>query len=73
MLQNGAKIIKKKMQTERIIKKVKPATGTYGKLAKMFVVNRKTVSFAINGKSNTDLAKKIRKAAVEMGGDPIYE
>jgi DNA-binding LacI/PurR family transcriptional regulator len=39
----------------------------------MFVVNRKTVSFAINGKSNTDLAKKIRKAAVEMGGDPIYE
>jgi DNA-binding LacI/PurR family transcriptional regulator len=39
----------------------------------MFVVNRKTVSFAINGKSNADLAKKIRKAAVEMGGDPIYE
>jgi predicted transcriptional regulator len=67
MLQNGAKIIKKKMQTERIIKKVKPATGTYGKLAKMFVVNRKTVSFAINGKSNTDLAKKNQKSGCRNG------
>lgn len=62
----------KNMKLEKKIKKVKAKHGTGSQLARLFCVTTKTVSEALNGKSNTELAKKIRKAAIEMGGDPIY-
>ena len=54
------------------VKKVKAAHGTGIKIARLFGITTKTVSHALNGKSNTDLAKQIRITAIEMGGDPIY-
>ena len=60
------------MNAKKILRKVKVKHGSSCQVAKLFHVHKKTVSFAVNGKSDTDLAKKIRKAAMEMGGDPIY-
>ena len=57
----------------REIKKVKIKNGTREDLAKIFGVTIRTVSNSLSGKSNTERSRKIRKAAVEMGGDPIYE
>lgn len=61
------------MATEKIIKKVNIKYGTREKLSKMFGVHVVTVSLALSGTQNSKTANKIRKAAVEMGGDPIYE
>lgn len=62
----------KQIMNKREIKKVKAKHGSGLKLAKLFGVTTKTVSHALNGRSNNDLARKIRKTAVHMGGDPIY-
>jgi DNA-binding LacI/PurR family transcriptional regulator len=59
------------MERKKVIK-VSLKYGTREKIAKLLKVNRTTVTFAVTGRSNTELAKKIRKAAIEMGGDPIY-
>jgi DNA-binding XRE family transcriptional regulator len=56
----------------REIKKVSMKYGTREKIAELFGVNRTTVTFAVTGRTNSKLSKKIRKVAVEMGGDPIY-
>jgi hypothetical protein len=55
------------------VKKVNPKYGTGGELRKRFKVSGVSISKALNGKTNSDLAKKIRGAAIELGGDPIYE
>ncbi len=52
-------------------KKIKTEIGTGIKLAKMFETTTVTVSEALNFKNNSDFAKKIRKAALEMGGFEI--
>jgi len=54
------------------VKKVNPKYGTSEGLAKMFNVSRESISKALNGKTNSDLAKKIRQAAIHLGGDAIY-
>ena len=54
------------------IKKVKVKYGTSERLALMFRVTTRSVSNALNGKSNTEKAQKIRMAAINLGGDPIY-
>ena len=53
------------------VKKVKLTSGG-AKLSKAFGVSLVTVSKALNGHVNTELAQKIRMAAINMGGDPIY-
>ncbi len=55
------------------VKKVNIKYGTGETLSKVFRVSRESISKAVNGKTNSDLAKKIRQAAVNLGGDPIYE
>lgn len=60
------------MKEQRKLKKVKGRHGTGLELARLFGVHKKTVSEALNGKSDSELSQKIRKTAVEMGGDPIY-
>lgn len=57
----------------RDIIKVKVKHGTGKQIAKIFGVSQKWVSIACTGQSNSETAKKIRKAAVNAGGDPIYE
>lgn len=47
--------------------------GTGRKLSRTFGVSVVTISSALNGRTNSTLAHKIRKAAVDCGGDPIYE
>lgn len=42
--------------------------GEVAKLARLFGIARKTVSEALRGQTNTDLAKKIRKVAIDRGG-----
>jgi DNA-binding FadR family transcriptional regulator len=42
--------------------------GEKGELAKLFNTSRVTVRKALRGKSNSELAEKIRKAAKERGG-----
>lgn len=42
--------------------------GEVAKLARLFGIARKTVSEALNGQTNTDLARKIRKMAIDRGG-----
>lgn len=42
--------------------------GEVAKLARLFGIARKTVSEALSGQTNTDLAKKIRKLAIDRGG-----
>jgi hypothetical protein len=54
------------------IQKVKIKQGTRQMLAEQFDVSLVMVSQALNGKSNSRLANRIREAAVELGGDPIY-
>ena len=73
-IRNGIYKNTKKMDTKvKEIKKVKVRYGTSEKLAKTFGVTTRCVGNAINGRTNSDLAQKIRQAAVELGGDPIYE
>ena len=55
------------------VKKVNPKYGTGAQLQKAFRVSGTSISKALNGKTNSDLAKKIRQAAINLGGDPIYE
>jgi hypothetical protein len=55
------------------VKKVNPKYGTGETLQKMFGISRESISKALNGKINTERAKKIRQAAINLGGDPIYE
>ena len=55
------------------VKKVNPKYGTGEKLQKMFGVSSVSVSKALNGRVDTERARRIRQAAIEMGGDPIYE
>jgi len=57
----------------RQVKKVNPKYGTCATLKKMFNVSGVSVSKALNGKTNSDLAKNIRQIAINLGGDPIYE
>jgi DNA-binding LacI/PurR family transcriptional regulator len=52
--------------------KVKAKTGTCSEIVKKYGVSIQTVSLALNGKTNSDLARKIRMSAVKLGGDPIY-
>lgn len=42
--------------------------GEINKLAQLLGVARKTVSEALNGQTNTPLARKIRKLAIDRGG-----
>jgi hypothetical protein len=55
------------------VKKVNPKYGTGAQLRKLFKVSNVSISKALNGKTNSDLAKKIRQAAINLGGDAIYE
>jgi hypothetical protein len=54
------------------VKKVNPKYGTGAELRKIFKVSRVSISKALNGKTDSGLAKKIRQAAISLGGDPIY-
>lgn len=58
---------------KKTIKQVLSKRGTGKELAKMFKVSEVTVTNALRGKSNSPLAARIRKAAVNKGGTPIYE
>lgn len=42
--------------------------GEVAKLARLLGVARKTVGEALSGQTNTDLARKIRKVAIDRGG-----
>ena len=42
--------------------------GEINKLAQLLGVARKTVSEALNGQTNTPLARKIRRLTLERGG-----
>lgn len=55
------------------VKKVNPKYGTGEQLQRIFNVSSVSISKALNGKTNSDLAKKIRQAAINLGGDPIFE
>lgn len=59
-------------KTNKELVRVRPKHGTAKKIAKRFGVSIQSVSYSLNGHVNSDLAKKIRKAAVAMGGDAIY-
>ena len=54
------------------VKKVNIKYGTGETLSNAFGVSRKWISHACKGKTNSVLAQKIRIAAINMGGDPIY-
>ena len=60
------------MNTKKLVR-VRPKYGTSKRLAKAFGVTPEFFSVACAGKSNTELARKIRMAALNAGGDPIYE
>lgn len=55
---------------EKVVKmsKVLVESGEKTKLAKLFGVSRLTVLRALNGKTQSDLAKQIRATAVLRGG-----
>lgn len=53
--------------------KVKIRKGDGLQLAKHFKCSANWVSRSVNGTVNTEKAQKIRQAAVNMGGDPIYK
>jgi hypothetical protein len=61
------------MSNEKKVIKVMTPRGMNQKLMKVFNCCSATVSQAIRGAHNSEMAQKIRKVAVEMGGDPIYE
>jgi hypothetical protein len=54
------------------LKKVNIKYKTGETLQKMFKVSLESISKAVNGRTNSELARNIRKAAVELGGDPIF-
>jgi len=54
------------------VKKVNVKRGTSGQLSQAFGVSRESISKAMQGRTNSVLAQRIRMAAVNMGGDPIY-
>ena len=54
------------------VKKVKPKYGTGKTLQEMFNLSKVSISFALQGRINTERAKRIRQAAINLGGDPIY-
>jgi DeoR/GlpR family transcriptional regulator of sugar metabolism len=45
--------------------------GSKKKLQKIFNVSHVTVRKALNGEKDTDLAKRIRKAALQNGGKEV--
>lgn len=53
--------------------RVRAKHGDGKRLAKVFGVTTVYVSQALTGKANSSLARKIRKAAVNNGGDPVYK
>ena len=55
------------------VKKVNIKYGTSETLSKEFGVSRESISKAVNGRTNSKLAHRIRQAAINLGGDPIYE
>ena len=57
---------------EQEIVRVRTRRGMGKELSKLFSVTQEFVSRCMSGESNTELAKKIRKAAVRLGGDPIF-
>ena len=57
---------------EKLIK-VKIKRGMGKQIAELFSVTPEFVSRCASGNSNTELAAKIRKTAVELGGDAIFE
>ena len=58
---------------QKKIVRVKTKRGMGKELSKLFDVTQEYVSRCMSGDSNTELANKIRKVAVGLGGDPIYE
>lgn len=50
------------------MKKVLVAHGEKGELAKIFQVSLVTVRDALNGKTHSELAARIRQAAIRRGG-----
>ncbi|MDR0606402.1 MAG: hypothetical protein LBG80_19170 [Bacteroidales bacterium] len=53
--------------------KVKIIRGMNKALSQKFGCGIQTVSLALGGRLNSNLAKEIRYEAVRMGGDAIYE
>jgi len=61
------------MDTKRqAVVRVKIRQGMCKTLAQQFGVTPSFVSMCMSGLRNTELAFKIRKIAVELGGDPIF-
>lgn len=48
--------------------KILVENGERAYLGKLFGVSQLTIRRALDGKTNTDLAKKIRKVAIDRGG-----
>ena len=48
--------------------KILVENGERAYLGKLFGVRQPTIRRALDGKTNTDLAKKIRKVAIDRGG-----
>lgn len=48
--------------------KILVENGERASLGKLFHVSQPTIRRALDGKTNTDLAKKIRKMAIARGG-----
>lgn len=48
--------------------KILVENGERAHLGKLFGVSQPTIRRALDGKTNTDLAKKIRKVAIDRGG-----
>ena len=48
--------------------KILVENGERAYLVKLFGVSQPTIRRALDGKTNTDLAKKIRKVAIDRGG-----
>nr|DAH17537.1 MAG TPA: Transcriptional regulator GntR, transcription regulator, GntR,Chromobacterium violaceum [Caudoviricetes sp.]DAS18737.1 MAG TPA: Transcriptional regulator GntR, transcription regulator, GntR,Chromobacterium violaceum [Caudoviricetes sp.] len=48
--------------------KILVENGERAYLGKLFGVSQPTIRRALDGKTNTDLAKKIRKVAIDRGG-----
>jgi hypothetical protein len=55
------------------IKKVRVKLGTLSVIAKEYNCSIAMVSLSAGGKSNTRLAKQIRRELVKLGGDPIFD
>lgn len=54
-----------------IMKRIVVTTDVYQKLIKIFGVSRQIVSMALNFKTNSDKARRIRMAAMKNGGSLV--